>query len=316
MTRVTSDVETLNELFSSGVVTIFGDVFTLVAIMAMMLVIDWRLALVTFAVIPLVWLTAADLPPPGARGVPRHPLPACPAQRVPPGTTLRDAGGPALRSGGGLGPPVRRAQSRAPRGPPAVDHDLRGLLPRRGGADRGGDGAAALVRRAPGAGRHPDGRRPGGVHPVHPPVLPAAAGPLGEVQPAAERHGVVGAGVHAAGRAGDGAGAGAPGCRCRVRCGARSGSRASGSATAPEGPGCSRTSLYASPGQTIALVGHTGAGKTTIVNLLLRFYDPDRGRITVDGVDIRELSTADLRADRSASCSRTCSSSPATSCTT
>ena len=59
MTRVTSDVETLNELFSSGVVTIIGDVFTLVAIMGMMLVIDVRLALVTFAVIPLVWLTAA-----------------------------------------------------------------------------------------------------------------------------------------------------------------------------------------------------------------------------------------------------------------
>ena len=66
MTRVTSDVETLNELFSSGVVTVFGDVFTLVAIMGMMLAIDWRLALVTFAVIPLVWLTARDLPPPRA----------------------------------------------------------------------------------------------------------------------------------------------------------------------------------------------------------------------------------------------------------
>ena len=59
MTRVTSDVETLNELFSSGVVTIFGDVFTLIAIMVMMLAIDLELALVTFAVIPLVWLTAA-----------------------------------------------------------------------------------------------------------------------------------------------------------------------------------------------------------------------------------------------------------------
>ena len=57
MTRVTSDVETLNELFSSGVVTVFGDVFTLVAIMLMMLATDWRLALVAFAVIPLVWLT-------------------------------------------------------------------------------------------------------------------------------------------------------------------------------------------------------------------------------------------------------------------
>lgn len=54
-------------------------------------------------------------------------------------------------------------------------------------------------------------------------------------------------------------------------------------------------SFRAAPGQTIALVGHTGAGKTTIINLLLRFYDPERGRITVDGVDIRELNLADLR---------------------
>jgi ATP-binding cassette subfamily B protein len=65
----------------------------------------------------------------------------------------------------------------------------------------------------------------------------------------------------------------------------------------PEGPWVLRdVSFTASPGQTIALVGHTGAGKTTIANLLLRFYDPDRGRILIDGVDIRQLSTSDLRA--------------------
>src|SRR5262249_10658344 len=64
----------------------------------------------------------------------------------------------------------------------------------------------------------------------------------------------------------------------------------------PDGPGVLRDVTFtASPGQTIAFVGHTGAGKTTIVNLLLRFYDPERGRITVDGVDIRQLATADLR---------------------
>jgi ATP-binding cassette subfamily B protein len=48
-------------------------------------------------------------------------------------------------------------------------------------------------------------------------------------------------------------------------------------------------SFIARPGETVALVGHTGAGKTTIVNLLLRFYEPQRGRITANGVDIRDL---------------------------
>ena len=49
------------------------------------------------------------------------------------------------------------------------------------------------------------------------------------------------------------------------------------------------------PGQTIAIVGPTGAGKTTLVNLLMRFYEIDDGRITVDGVDIRDLKRAELR---------------------
>lgn len=53
--------------------------------------------------------------------------------------------------------------------------------------------------------------------------------------------------------------------------------------------------LTAKPGQTIAIVGPTGAGKTTIINLLMRFYDPDRGTITVDGRDIRHLTRASLR---------------------
>ena len=58
MTRVTSDVDTLNELFTSGVVTVFRDVFMLAGIMVVLLWMDWRLALVTFAVLPAIaWVT-------------------------------------------------------------------------------------------------------------------------------------------------------------------------------------------------------------------------------------------------------------------
>ena len=49
------------------------------------------------------------------------------------------------------------------------------------------------------------------------------------------------------------------------------------------------------PGDTVAFVGHTGAGKTTIISLLLRFYDVQKGAIRIDGVDIRDIDLADLR---------------------
>ena len=54
-------------------------------------------------------------------------------------------------------------------------------------------------------------------------------------------------------------------------------------------------SFVAEPGENIAIVGATGAGKTTIINILLRFYDIEKGSVKIDGTDIRELSLSDLR---------------------
>jgi len=63
----------------------------------------------------------------------------------------------------------------------------------------------------------------------------------------------------------------------------------------PGSPVISNFSLHVEAGQTIALVGPTGAGKTTIINLLTRFYDAQEGSVEIDGVDIRKLRKAELR---------------------
>ncbi|MGA1837496.1 ABC transporter ATP-binding protein [Herbiconiux sp. 11R-BC] len=63
----------------------------------------------------------------------------------------------------------------------------------------------------------------------------------------------------------------------------------------PEKPLIQHLSLTAEPGQTVAIVGPTGAGKTTLVNLIMRFYELDGGRITLDGVDIAQMTRRDLR---------------------
>ena len=54
-------------------------------------------------------------------------------------------------------------------------------------------------------------------------------------------------------------------------------------------------SFVLEPGETIAVVGHTGAGKTTLISLLMRFYDVQRGAIRIDGVDIKEMNLDELR---------------------
>ncbi|WP_309484094.1 ABC transporter ATP-binding protein [Pseudarthrobacter sp. NS4] len=63
----------------------------------------------------------------------------------------------------------------------------------------------------------------------------------------------------------------------------------------PDKPLISGLSLVAEPGQTVAIVGPTGAGKTTLVNLMMRFYELDEGRITLDGVDVTSVPRRELR---------------------
>lgn len=63
----------------------------------------------------------------------------------------------------------------------------------------------------------------------------------------------------------------------------------------PDKPLITSLNLVAEPGQTVAIVGHTGAGKTTLVNLMMRFYELDAGRITLDGVDVTAMTRNELR---------------------
>ena len=295
MTRVTSDVETLNELFSSGVVTVFGDVFTLLAIMTMMLWIDWRLALVTFAVIPLVWLTARIF-----------------RRRV------REAFGD-IR--------VRLARLNA-----YLQERLSGMrVVQLFG--READSAARFAElNQEHLEAH---RRSITIYAVFFPVvelltavamalllyyggLRALGGTITvgvlaafiqltrrffqPLQDLSEKFNLLQSAMASSERVfallDQPVTVVEPLNPVKLPQPVRGEVRFEGVwfRYSPEGPWVLRdVSFTASPGQTIALVGHTGAGKTTIVNLLLRFYDPDRGRILIDGVDIKQLSTSDLR---------------------
>ncbi|MBK6780087.1 MAG: ABC transporter ATP-binding protein [Gemmatimonadetes bacterium] len=300
MTRVTSDVETLNELFSSGVVTVFGDVFTLAAITGMMLLTDWRLALVAFAVMPVMYLSAVTFR--------RHVR-----------SSFRDIRTRVARlnaflqehlSGLRVVQLFGREQAEAAAFA-AVNRDhlqahLRSItvyaiffpvvefltsvalalllwyggLRVLGGTLTVGVLAAfiQLTRRffqplqdlsekynllqSAMASSERIFQLLDTTPEVHSPAVPRALGQPVRGQVAFEH-------VWFRYRAG------APG--------------------ADEGWVLRDVSFTARPGQTLALVGHTGAGKTTILSLLLRYYDPERGRITIDGVDLRELDLATVR---------------------
>jgi ATP-binding cassette subfamily B protein len=295
MTRVTSDVETLNELFSSGVVTIFGDAFTLVAIMGMMLAIDLRLALVTFSVIPLVWLTARIF-----RRRVREAFSDIRVRLARLNAFLQE------RLSGMRVVQLFGREEDAARRFAALNRDhleahLRSItiyavfFP----AVEVLTAVAMALLLWYGGLRVLDSTLTVGVLAAFIQYTRRFFQPL---QDLSEKFNLLQSAMASSERVfallDEPVTVREPQSPTPLPRPVRGEVRFEGVwfRYSPDGPWVLRdVSFTASPGQTIALVGHTGAGKTTIVNLLLRFYDPERGRITVDGIDIREFSTADLR---------------------
>ncbi len=295
MTRVTSDVETLNDLFSSGVVNVFGDLFTLVAIAAMMLATDWRLALVSFLVMPVMWLVVSVFR--------RH---------------IREA--------------FRDIRTRVARLNSFMQEHLAGvqviqLFSRQRDAAAEFDAVNAAHLEA-----H---QRSITIYAVFFPMfelVTAVALALllanGGVRIAAGTAtvGVLAAFIQLTRRFFQ------PLQDLSEKVNLLQNAMASSerifrlldtpvgmpAADHPvalptplrgeiafdhvwfryddQGPWVLEDVSFTAPaGETTAVVGHTGAGKTTVVSLLLRYYDVTRGRITLDGVDIRELDVATLR---------------------
>ena len=308
MTRVTSDVETLNELFSSGVVAVLGDLVTLVAIMVMMLVIDWRLAVAAFAVMPLVFATVSIFR-----------------------RSVRDA--------------FREIRVRLARLNSFLQEHLSGmrvvqLFNREPEAARGFGrindehleahlksivvyavffpvievltSVALAVLLYYGGVRALTGSVTVGVLAAFIQLTRRFFQPL---QDLSEKYNLLQSAMASAERVfrllDTPLAVVEPERPARLRPPVRGAVAFEGvwfrydGVAGPENAAArdgkkerwvlQDVSFTARPGQTVALVGATGAGKTTILSLLLRFYDPVQGRITIDGTDIRELSTAELR---------------------
>ena len=296
MTRVTSDVDALNELFTSGVVAVFGDVFMLVGIMVVMLGMDWRLALVSF-------LRAAA----HRRG---HPVvPRERARVVPPcGRGSRAS----TRSCRRTSPAWRRCSSSAAKGatshastrstariatPTSTRSSTTRCSIRRSNwsarwRPRSSSGSAALDVL--------DGTLTLGVLVAFIQYSQRFFRPISDLS---EKFNILQAAMASSERIFTlldtpsaitspvdtrraSTGRCQPGTSSSITCGLPTRTRT----------GCCATSRSTcSPASASGIVGATGSGKTTIINLLLRFYDVQRGRILVDGVDIRELDLATLR---------------------
>ena len=299
MTRITSDVETLNELFSSGLVTVFGDLFTLLFIFVVMLRMDWKMALVTFAVLPFVFV-AAFLFRARIREVYRdirvH------LARINAYLHERITGVRVVQL---FNREAADAHTHEEINKHYLEAHLRSItyyalfFP----VIEVFTAVAVALIIWYGGGEIIQGTVTVGVVAA---FLQYARRFFRPIQDLSEKYNLLQAAMASSERVfrlldrdeeiRDPEPAVALGPRTRGEIEFREvwfayGQRENGE---PDWV-LKNLSFRAAPGEKIAIVGHTGAGKTTIINLLMRFYDAQKGEILLDGVPIRKLKLDDLR---------------------
>ena len=311
ITRVMSDVETLNELFTSGVVSGLGDLFTLVAISAAMLIMDWRLALASFAVIPFV-VMVSGLFRKGVRDTYRDIRVRL--ARINSFLQERLTG---MRIVQLFGQEKREAQRFDELNRSHLDANLKSItiyalyFP----AIELLTSVALAILIVAGASRVHANLLSVGTVAAFLQLVRRFFQPL---QDLSEKYNILQTAMASSERiftlldtvpsVPDNA---APTEMVERSNGVEVAfedvwfaydiahlakqKRGEPAETVPVEWVLKGVTFTARSGETLALVGHTGAGKTTIVNLLMRFYDPQRGRITINGVDIRTMPLDELR---------------------
>ena len=295
ITRVTTDVDAINELFTSGVVTVFGDVFTLIGIMGVMLALNWKLALVTFAVIPFFFLVTNWF----RRGSRQS------FREVRRWIARINAFLQENLSGMTVVQLFRREQRNvaafAAVNREHADANLRSIFyyavfyP---AIDVLAAVAVALILLYGGSGVLA-GSLTLGVLVAFIQYSERFWRPISDLS---EKFNILQAAMASSERVftllDTPVKVAAPASPRRL--GAVRGAVAFENVwfTYAEGEPdwvLRDISFAVEPGKSVALVGHTGAGKTSIISLLARFYDVQKGRVLLDGVDVRELDPAQLR---------------------
>jgi len=316
MTRVTTDVDAINDMFTSGVVTIFGDVFTLAGIMIVMLTMNWRLALVSFAVLPLIVLLTQWF---------RRNVRA--SYRTVRRLIARINSYLQEHITGMATVQLFRREARALREFDAINEEHRvanveSILYYAVFYPAIEVISALAVAMTIWSGGHwvLQGSLTLGSLVA---FLLYSARFYRPIADMSEKFNILQAAMASSERIFTlldepvsiaSPGAGAPGPRSPKGEGRKGGSlvfedvwfaynapRSPKGEGGPAGPGepdyvLKGVSFEVAAGERVGIVGATGAGKSTLINLLLRFYDVTRGRILVDGVDVREMDLHELRA--------------------